>query len=52
MASQPGKGRERQADVFLSGVREVIRNIVADFDLTLGLAGCTAVAEIGPELLR
>ncbi len=34
------------------GVREVVRNFVADFDLTLGLAGCRAVAEIGPECLQ
>ncbi len=34
------------------GVREVIRNFAADFDLTLGLAGCTSVPEIGPECLE
>jgi len=34
------------------GVREVIRNFAADFDLTLGLAGCTAVSELGPERLE
>jgi lactate 2-monooxygenase len=34
-----------------AGVREVIRNLVADFDLTMGLAGCRSVAEIGPEAL-
>jgi lactate 2-monooxygenase len=34
-----------------SGVREVIRNFVADFDLTMGLAGCRSAAEIGPETL-
>ncbi len=34
------------------GVREVIRNVVADFDLTMGLAGCRSVAEIGPECLH
>jgi lactate 2-monooxygenase len=34
-----------------SGVREVIRNFIADFDLTMGLAGCRSVAEIGPEAL-
>src|SRR5947209_10778427 len=33
------------------GVREVLRNLVAEFDLTLGLAGCRSVAEIGPEAL-
>ena len=30
------------------GVREVIRNLRADFDLTMGLAGCAAIGEIGP----
>jgi lactate 2-monooxygenase len=34
-----------------AGVREVIRNFGAEFDLTMGLAGCTSVAEIGPEAL-
>jgi lactate 2-monooxygenase len=34
-----------------SGVREVIRNMLADFDLTMGLAGCRSVAEIGTETL-
>jgi lactate 2-monooxygenase len=33
------------------GVREVIQNIVAEFDLTMGLAGCRSVAEIGREAL-
>jgi lactate 2-monooxygenase len=31
------------------GVREVIRNLRADFDLTMGLAGVAAVPGIGPE---
>ena len=31
-----------------AGVREVIRNLRADFDLTLGLAGCASVSEVGP----
>jgi lactate 2-monooxygenase len=34
------------------GVRDVIRNFVADFDLTLGLAGCASVSEIGPNHLE
>jgi lactate 2-monooxygenase len=34
-----------------AGVREVIRNFAAEFDLTLGLAGCRSVAEVGPETL-
>jgi lactate 2-monooxygenase len=33
------------------GVRELLRNFRADFDLTMGLAGCRSVAEIGPEAL-
>ena len=33
------------------GVQEVVRNVRADFDLTLGLAGCASVAEITPEAL-
>ena len=33
------------------GVEEVIRNFVADFDLTMGLAGCRSVGEIGRESL-
>jgi len=28
------------------GVREVLRNLAADFDLTMGLAGCRSVDEI------
>jgi lactate 2-monooxygenase len=34
-----------------TGVREVIRNFVADFDLTMGLAGCRSVSEVAPETL-
>lgn len=34
-----------------AGVREVVRNVVAEFDLTLGLAGCVSASEIGPESL-
>jgi lactate 2-monooxygenase len=33
------------------GVRETLENFQADFDLTMGLAGCKSVAEIGPEAL-
>ena len=32
-----------------AGVREVIRNFRADFDLTMGLAGCASIADIGRE---
>ena len=31
------------------GVREVIRNFRADFDLTMGLAGVTSAREIGRD---
>jgi isopentenyl diphosphate isomerase/L-lactate dehydrogenase-like FMN-dependent dehydrogenase len=34
-----------------AGVREVLRNVLAELDLTMGLAGCRAVADIGPECL-
>jgi isopentenyl diphosphate isomerase/L-lactate dehydrogenase-like FMN-dependent dehydrogenase len=33
-------------------VRDVIRNLVADFDLTMALSGCRTVAEIGPQCLQ
>jgi lactate 2-monooxygenase len=33
------------------GVRDVLRNLLADFDLTMGLSGCASAAEIGPEAL-
>ena len=32
-------------------MREVVTNFMADFDLTMGLAGCRSVGEIGPEAL-
>ncbi|MBV8217298.1 MAG: lactate 2-monooxygenase [Solirubrobacterales bacterium] len=34
-----------------AGVREVIENLAADFDLTMGLAGCRSVSEIGSDAL-
>ncbi len=34
------------------GARDAVANIVAEFDLTLGLSGLRSVAEIGPEALR
>ena len=34
------------------GVAEVIRNFRADFDLTMGLAGCASIAEVRPECLE
>ncbi len=33
------------------GAREVIRNLVADFDLTMALAGCASVGELTSERL-
>jgi lactate 2-monooxygenase len=33
------------------GARDVIKNFLADFDLTMGLAGCASVAEISAEAL-
>jgi lactate 2-monooxygenase len=32
-----------------AGVRDYLLNLAADFDLTMGLAGCRSVAEIGPD---
>lgn len=34
------------------GVEEVIGNVLAELDLTMGLAGCTNVREIGPAALH
>jgi isopentenyl diphosphate isomerase/L-lactate dehydrogenase-like FMN-dependent dehydrogenase len=34
------------------GVRDVIRNLVADFDLTMALSGCREVGDIRPECLQ
>ncbi|HEY7537065.1 MAG TPA: lactate 2-monooxygenase [Gaiellaceae bacterium] len=34
-----------------TGVREVIRNFVAELDLTMALSGCGSVGEIGPDSL-
>ena len=35
-----------------AGVREVVQNFQADFDLTMGLAGCRSIADIGPDALQ
>jgi len=35
-----------------AGVRDVIRNLLADFDLTLGLAGRPAVADLGRDAVE
>jgi len=34
-----------------AGVRELIQNLIAELDLTIGLAGHRSVGELGPELL-
>lgn len=34
------------------GARDVVANIIAEFDLTLGLSGLRSVDELGPEALR
>ena len=34
------------------GVREVVANVLAELDLTMGLSGVTSVAQLSPELLR
>src|SRR5437773_2589759 len=34
------------------GVREVLQNLLADFDLTLGLSGYAALAELDASLLH
>jgi lactate 2-monooxygenase len=33
------------------GVRDVIQNLIADFDLTLGIAGCASVKDVGRDFL-
>jgi isopentenyl diphosphate isomerase/L-lactate dehydrogenase-like FMN-dependent dehydrogenase len=34
-----------------AGVREVVANVLAELDLTMGLAGCASLAELSPETL-
>jgi lactate 2-monooxygenase len=34
------------------GVREVLQNFMADFDLTMGLTGCRSIAEIDRQAVR
>jgi lactate 2-monooxygenase len=34
------------------GVREVVRNVLAELDITLGLAGMTAVTQLDRDALR
>ncbi|HET6910780.1 MAG TPA: lactate 2-monooxygenase [Mycobacteriales bacterium] len=35
-----------------AGVRHVIRSLLAEFDLSMALAGCASLAEVTPEILR
>lgn len=35
-----------------AGVRHVVRSLLAELELTMALAGCTALPTIGPDLLR
>jgi lactate 2-monooxygenase len=35
-----------------AGVREVVRNVLAELDITLGLAGGTSIAELDRGVLR
>ncbi len=35
-----------------AGVREVLENLRAELDLTMALAGCESLAEVGPETLQ
>ncbi|MFH8347493.1 lactate 2-monooxygenase [Streptomyces sp. NPDC018045] len=35
-----------------AGVEHVVRGLLADFDLTMGLSGCTTIADIGPDTLH
>lgn len=34
------------------GVHEVLQNFLADFELTMGLAGCKSIQEVRPEMLQ
>ncbi len=34
-----------------SGVRHVLRSLLADLDLTMALCGCSSLADVGPDLL-
>jgi L-lactate dehydrogenase (cytochrome) len=35
-----------------AGVRQVVEDVIGEFDLTLGLTGHTAVGQLSPEVLR
>ncbi|MDX1567871.1 MAG: alpha-hydroxy-acid oxidizing protein [Longimicrobiales bacterium] len=54
-ASAVGIGRPYMYGLALAGergVREVVRNLVADLDLTMTIAGTASISEIRPELLE
>ena len=34
-----------------AGVRHVLRSLLAELELTMALAGCASLADVGPELL-
>jgi isopentenyl diphosphate isomerase/L-lactate dehydrogenase-like FMN-dependent dehydrogenase len=34
------------------GARDVVLNLIADFDLTMGLSGCRSCGEVGREVVR
>jgi lactate 2-monooxygenase len=34
-----------------AGVRAVLRNMIADLDLTMGTAGCASIADINRDML-
>ncbi|MEO7130202.1 MAG: alpha-hydroxy-acid oxidizing protein [Dermatophilaceae bacterium] len=53
-ATAVGIGRPQVYGLALAGaagVAEVLRNIRAEFDLTLALTGCTRLADLGPDRL-
>jgi isopentenyl diphosphate isomerase/L-lactate dehydrogenase-like FMN-dependent dehydrogenase len=35
-----------------AGVKHVLRSLLAEFDLTMALAGCRSLADLSPEVLR
>ena len=39
-------------DACQEGVRQVVSDVLGEFDLTLGLSGHTAVDQLSPEVLR
>jgi len=54
-ASAVGIGRPYAYALALAGekgVRELLKNFKADFELTMGLSGCRAISEITPESIQ